>query len=137
MIKGISFVLGLSMVCGAVACNSEVGSLDPTTADGTAGASGSVDTSTSDLSWRWRRGTGGTVASTGGTVTSTGGTVASTGGTKATGGTGGTVVASTGGTKATGGTGGTTAPGGTTAVACPAAAPATAPLYNACDCATG
>src|SRR3569623_1243874 len=129
MIKGISFVLGLSMVCGAVACNSEVGSLDPTTADGTAGASASVDTSTSALSWRRRRGTGGTddaspgtggteartggpVACTGGTVASTGGTVASTGGTKATGGTGGTVVASTGGTQATGGPGGTTAPGG-------------------------
>src|SRR3569832_2233426 len=113
MIKGISFVLGLSMVCGAVACNSEVGSLDPTTADGTAGASGSVDTSTSDLSWRWRRGTGGTVGAstgTGGTVASTGGTVASTGGTVASAGgagasTGGTDT-SKGGTKDTGGTGG-------------------------------
>src|SRR3569832_363692 len=161
MFKGISFVLCQSMVCGAVACKSEVGSLDPTTADGTAGASGSVDTSTSDLSSRWTRGTGGTVvastgtggtvastggtvastggtvASTGGTVASTGGTVASTVGTKATGGTGGTVVASTGGSKATGGTGVTTATGGTTAVACPAAAPATATIYYACDCATG
>ena len=139
MIKGISFVLGLSMVCGAVACSGEVGSVESAT-DGTAGSSGSVDPSSSDLlSWRKRRsatggttvnlGTGGTVASTGGTVASTGGTVASTGGT----------VASTGGTKATGGTGGTTlaGSGGSTAVACPAAAPATATIYYACDCAAG
>src|SRR3569623_3371813 len=107
MIKGISFVLGLSMVCGAFACSGEDPQSESAATDGTAGASSTVDPATSDLLQRWRRsGTGGTVAgstggtvavSTGGTVAvSTGGTVASTGGTVAS--TGVTTVASTGGT---------------------------------------
>ena len=151
MIKGISFVLGLSMVCGAVGCSGEGPQSESAATDGNGGASSSTDPSTSDLRWR-RTGTGGTVASTGGTVASTGGTTASTGGTTAsTGGarasTGGTTastggtVASTGGTVAstggtTGSTGGTTATT-PTAIACPPAAPSTAVIYYACDCAAG
>jgi len=140
MIKGISFVLGLSMVCGAIACSGEDPQAQSAATDGTAGASGTADPATSDLIQRRRRtGTGGTVASTGGTsAISTGGTVASTGGTVAS--TGGTVastggtVASTGGTSSSStGTGGTTS----TAIACPPAAPSTATIYYACDCAAG
>ena len=137
MIKGISFVLGLSVLCGAVACSGE----DPQTE-----STASDESSTSDL--RWRRGTGGTTAAsgTGGTTSAgTGGTVVvSTGGTtvKGTGGTvatstGGTVATSTGGTTASTGTGGTTMTSTATAIACPAAPAATATIYYACDCATG
>ena len=112
MIKSIAFVLGLSMVCGAAACSGGDPQNESATT-GTAGASGMLDPSTSDLTgWRRRTGTGGTVASTGGT------TVVSTGGTVAT-------AASTGGTSST------------AAIACPPAAPSTAAIYYACDCAAG
>ena len=135
MIKGISFVLGLSLVCGAIACSGEDPQSESAATDGTAGASSTVDPATSDLRRR-RSGTGGIVASTGvTTVVSTGGTtVVSTGGTTVVS-TGGTTVTSTGGATVTS-TGGTTSTT-STAVACPPAAPSTATIYYACDCVAG
>ena len=111
MIKRISLVLGLSVLCSAVACSGEDPESEAAATDGTAGASASTDSSTSDLTFRYRRsGTGGTTATGGTTVKSGTGGVSGTGGTTATGGTtlktgtGGTVVGTGGTVAATGGT---------------------------------